>query len=169
MPATTAYIIDTSCLTQAHRVYYPFDIAPSFWDFMKLHFTNGNFVFTNKVAFEIARGNDALTSWAKDQIPTSAELDCHADANIMAHYGNIMSWGNAHSQYSPLAKADFADFDNADPFAVATALEKSVIVVSQEISAPLSRKNIKLPDVCSQFGIHHLDTFTLLRTFGFTM
>lgn len=167
--SAAAYIIDTSCLTQAHRVYYPFDITPSFWDFMKLHFSNGNFVFTNKVAFEISRGKDALTNWAQNQIPLSAELDCHVDANIMAHYGNIMSWGNGHAQYSPLAKSDFADFDNADPFAVATALEKSAIVVSQEISAPSSKKNIKLPDVCSQFGINHIDTFTLLRIFGFTM
>lgn len=167
--AAPVYIIDTSCLTQAHRVYYPFDIAPSFWDFMKFHFTNGNFIYTNKVAFEIARGNDALTNWAQSQIPSSAELDCHADANIMAHYGNIMSWGNGHSQYSSLAKSDFSDFDNADPFAVATALTKSAIVISQEISALSSKKNIKLPDVCSQFGISHIDTFTLLRTFGFTM
>lgn len=167
--STAAYIIDTSCLTQAHRIYYPFDITPSFWDFMKLQFTNGNFVLTNKVAFEIARGKDPLTDWVQNEIPASAKLDCHADANIMAHYGNIMSWANSHTQYNSLAKAEFADFDNADPFAVATALEKAAIVVSQEISAPLSKKIIKLPDVCTQFGINHMDTFTLLRTFGFTM
>jgi hypothetical protein len=56
------YIIDTSCLTQAHRVYYPYDIAPSFWDFMKQKFANGSFIYTNKVAYEIARGKDDLSN-----------------------------------------------------------------------------------------------------------
>jgi hypothetical protein len=168
MPAPV-YIIDTSCLTQAHRVYYPFDIAPSFWNFMKQQFAAGQFIYINKVADEIGRGNDALTSWAQTEIAPALELDCHADANIMGHYGQIMIWGNGHAQYNALAKQEFSDFSNADPFVVATAIEQSAIVVSQEISAPQSQKSIKLPDVCNQFGIQHIDTFTLLRSYGFTM
>lgn len=168
MPAPV-YIIDTSCLTQAHRVYYPYDIAPSFWQFMKQRFTDGSFIYTNKVADEIARGNDVLTSWVQTEITSGLELDCHADANIMAHYGQIMIWGNGHLQYNTLAKQEFADFSNADPFVVAAAINLSGIVVSQEVSAPTSQKSIKLPDVCRQFNVTHIDTFTLLRRFGFTM
>jgi hypothetical protein len=167
--ATPAYIIDTSCLTQAHRMYYPFDIAPSFWDFMKTHFVNGHFILTNKVADEIAKGKDALTNWVQTQLPSSLELDCHSDSAVMAHYGTIMTWGSGHPQFTQLAKTEFADFENADPFVVAAALAKGAIVVSQEISAPAAKKNIKLPDVCAQFHVTHIDTFTLLRTFGFTM
>ncbi|MBL0146082.1 MAG: DUF4411 family protein [Chitinophagaceae bacterium] len=169
MASTPNFIIDTSCLTQAHRVYYPFDIAPSFWDFMLQHFTSGNFILTNKVVDEIAKGKDDITNWMESQLSPSIELNCHEDANIMLHYGSIMAWGNSQAQYTSLAKSEFADFDNADAFLVATAIEKAVIVVSQEISAPLSKKSIKLPDVCTQFGVTHIDTFTLLRTFGFTM
>jgi Domain of unknown function (DUF4411) len=167
--STPAYIIDTSCLTQAHRVYYPYDIAPSFWNFMKQKFTAGSFIYTNKVADEIGRGNDALTSWVQTEIVPVLELNCHADVNIMGNYGQIMVWANSHQQFTTLAKQEFADFTNADPFVVATAIEKSAIVVSQEVSAPGSKKNIKLPDVCTQFNVTHIDTFTLLRTFGFTM
>ncbi len=167
--ASSVYIIDTSSLTQAHRVYYPFDIAPSFWEFMKQQFNNGSFIYTNKVAFEIKRGNDALADWTQTQLSSGIEFDCHTDTSIMGHYGSIMSWGNSNSQYNSTAKRDFSQFDNADPFAVATAIEKSAIVVSQEISAPTSQKNIKLPDVCAQFGVDHIDTFKLLRTLGFTM
>jgi hypothetical protein len=168
MPAPL-YTIDTSCLTQAHRVYYPYDIAPSFWDFMKQKFADGSFIYTNKVADEIAKGKDALASWVQTEIPYGLELDCHANTNIMAHYGQIMVWGNGHPQYTSLAKSDFAEFANADPFVVATAIEKAAIVVSQEVSAPGSKKNIKLPEVCAQFNVVHIDTFTLLRRFGFTM
>lgn len=168
MPTPT-YIIDTSCLTQAHRIYYPYDIAPSFWDFMKQHIISGDFILINKVEDEIAKGKDALTNWMQTQIPSSLIVDCHADPNIIAHYASIMIWGNNHAQYSVLAKNEFSEFDNADPFIVATALAKSAVAVSQEASAPAAKKSIKLPDVCAQFSVPHIDTFTLLRTFGFTM
>ena len=91
--STSFYIIDTSCLTQAHRVYYPYDIAPSFWDFMKQKFLDGSFIYTNKVADEIERGNDALTNWVQTEIVLALELDCHADANIMTNYGQLMGLG----------------------------------------------------------------------------
>ena len=102
------FIIDTSCLTQAHRVYYPFDIAPSFWGFMQQHFTDGDFIITNKVVDEIKKGKDELTNWVQSYL-LSKEFDCHTDANIMAHYGRIMSWGNNHRQYNSLAKQEFSD------------------------------------------------------------
>jgi hypothetical protein len=166
---STEYIIDTSCLTQAHRVYYPFDIAPSYWDFMKYHFNNGQFLLTNKVAFEIIKGNDELTNWMQNNIPASLEIDCHTDANIMTQYGNIMNWGSGNSQFKSIAKTELADFDNADPFVVASAISKQAFVVSQETSAPNSEKRIKLPDICTEFQITHIDTYTLLRAFGFKM
>jgi hypothetical protein len=167
--SSAIYILDTSCLTQAHRIYYPFDIAPSFWDFLKKHVASGDFVVINKVADEIARGRDILATWVNSNIPVSEQLDCNTEAGILNHYASIMTWGSSHPQFSTLAKKEFADFENADPFIVAAALEKSATVVSQEISATSSKKNIKLPDVCSQFRINHIDTFTLLRIYGFTM
>jgi hypothetical protein len=163
------YFIDTSSLTQAHRVYYPFDIAPSFWNFMKTNFINGNFILINKVKDEIDWSSDDLTNWLHTEIPSSLLLNCHVDPGIMTHYGSIMVWGNGHPQFNNDAKAVLSEFDNADPFIVAASLAKSGIVVSQEVSAPFSKKNIKIPDVCSEFGIQHIDTFTLLRKFGFTM
>ncbi len=167
--AAQTFIIDTSCLTTAYRVYYPFDIAPSFWNFMKDRFMEGTFILTNKVLFEIDRGKDDLWDWCHAEIPRHLILDCHSDEAIMSHYGNIMLWGNNHPQYNSLAKQTFSDFENADPFAVAAAMQLNATVVSQEVSAPESVKNIKLPDVCTQFGVGHIDTFKLLRQRGFSM
>jgi hypothetical protein len=150
-------------------MYYPFDITPSFWDFMKQHIGSGGFILINKVTEEIAKGKDALNNWIQTQIPSPLIVDCNADPNIISHYGSIMIWGNSHAQYNTLAKTEFADYENADPFIVATALQRSGTAVSQERSEPAAKKNIKLPDVCTQFGVPHIDTFTLLRTFGFTM
>lgn len=167
--AASTFIIDTSCLTTAYRVYYPFDIAPSFWSFMKNCFLDGTFILTNKVLFEIDRGRDDLTDWCRAEVPANLIFDCHSNEEVMNNYANIMIWGNNHPQYNALAKQSFSDFDNADPFAVATALQLKATVVSQEVSAPGSVRNIKLPDVCAQFGVPHIDTFTLLRQLGFSM
>jgi hypothetical protein len=163
------YILDTSCLTQAFRVYYPFDIAPSFWDFFKNRITGGDFIIIDKVYDEISRGNDDLKTWLQSEIPGSVILDCNGNPRILSNYGALMKWANGHASYNTRAKSDFAEYDNADPWNVAVAIESNAFIVSQEVSAPGSQKNIKLPDVCSQFNVQHIDTFMLLRAVGFKM
>ncbi len=161
------FILDTSCLTQAFRFYYPFDIAPSFWNFLKEGLLSNQFIIIDKVHTEICRGNDDLKIWLNTEIQTSAIFQC--DAVTFGHYGLIMQWANNHNQYNYNAKSDFSEFENADPFVVASAISNSADVVSQEVSAPASVKNIKLPDVCTQFNVRHFDTFSFLRTNGFSM
>lgn len=167
------FVIDTSCLVQASRIYYPFDIAPSFWDFLKQEFHKGTLLMINKVKAEIDRGNDALSQWVQTEIPSNIHIDCNTDSGILANYARIIQWASTHPQYSPLAKSDFAEFEHADPFVVAAAMQTtpqvSTIVVSQEVSAIGSVKNIKLPDVCNQFSVIHIDTFAFLRAVGFSM
>lgn len=162
------FIIDTSCLVQAYRGHYPFDVAPSFWLFMKEQFQNGRFILTSKVFNEIKKGNDDLCEWTKNHIG-SMEFKCHEDMNVMTNYASIMLWATSHPRYSSLAKQIFADYETADPFLVATAMANQGIVVSQEISALQAKSSVKLPDVCSQFNILHLDTVSLLRQLGFSM
>lgn len=60
------------------------------------------------------------------------------------------------------AKAKFAT--GADGWLVAYARAHDAIVVTNEQSAPESRREVKLPDVCSQFGVKHENTFAMLRT-----
>lgn len=161
------FILDTSCLTQAFRFYYPFDIAPSFWNFIKRGILSNQFIIIDKVHAEICRGNDDLKTWLITEIQISTIFQC--DAATLGHYASIMLWGNNHGQYNYNAKTDFSEFDNADPFVIASAISNSANVVSQEISAPTSVKNIKLPDVCTQFNVTHFDTFGFLRANGFSM
>jgi hypothetical protein len=163
----TSFILDTSCLTQAFRVYYPFDIAPSFWEFIKRGIVSGRVIIIDKVHAEICRGNDDLKTWLDTEIAPKDIFHC--DAATLTHYASIMKWGNGHQQYNYNAKLDFSEFDNADPFVVAAAKALTATVVSQETSAPSSVKNIKLPDVCINFNVPHLDTFSFLRSQRFTM
>jgi hypothetical protein len=169
MALNTQYIIDTSSLTQAYRVYYSFDIAPSFWEFVKLQFINGVLMSNDKVYNEIMWGNDDLSNWLKSEVPKNCIIDTKLEAGVIVNYGNCMNWANSHTIFNNKAKAEFADFENADPWVLSCAINKNLTVVSQEVSAPLSQKNIKLPDACLQFNVRHIDTFSFLRETNFKM
>ena len=73
----------------------------------------------------------------------------------------IMSWVQRHPRYFNYAKAKFATA--ADGWLVAYALVHSSTVVTNERSAPKSRREVKLPDLCDQFSVRHANTFTMLR------
>lgn len=51
----------------------------------------------------------------------------------------------------------------ADGWLVARVLVRDANVVTREQSAPESRKEIRLPDVCDQFGVRRDNTFATLR------
>ncbi|MDE2795692.1 MAG: DUF4411 family protein [Gemmatimonadota bacterium] len=51
----------------------------------------------------------------------------------------------------------------ADGWLVAYARVHGATVVTNEQSAPESRKEIKLPDVCDRFGVLRANTFAMLR------
>ena len=69
---------------------------------------------------------------------------------------------NQNLQYNDRAKAEFAR--GADGWLVAYAQVEPVIVVTNEQPAPSSKRRIKLPDVCDQFGVRWEDTFSMLRS-----
>ena len=60
-------------------------------------------------------------------------------------------WVQRHPRYFDHAKAKFAT--GADGWLVACARVQGATVVTNEQSAPESRKEIKLPDVCDRFPL----------------
>ena len=80
---------------------------------------------------------------------------------VVRVYTDIMMWVQRHPKYLDLAKAKFAT--GADGWLVAYARVHGATVVTNEQSAPESRREIKLPDVCDQFGVQRENTFAMLR------
>lgn len=169
MPSKLKYILDTSCLTQAYRTYYSFDIAPSFWKFLEEQFSNGIITTNDKVFEEVKKGKDALYDWMRNDIVKNNIFDTKTDAGVLGHYAHLMDWSNSQSQYKQRAKDQFALYENADPWVISCALDADLKIVSQEVSAPQSKINIKVPDVCKEFSVIHIDTFAFLAELGFRM
>ena len=80
---------------------------------------------------------------------------------VVQAYRDVMLWTQRHPRYFDHAKAKFAT--GADGWLVAYARVHGTIVVTNEQSAPESRKEVKLPDVCDQFGVQRDNTFMMLR------
>ncbi len=163
------YLLDASMFIQAHRNYYAFDLAPGFWNNLLSAANEGMIKSIDKVYKEIERGQDELFEWVETSLPAGFFADTDNSAAILNAYQNLMEWAAAHLQYNDNAKSEFAEYDYADPWLVATALVKRYVVVSQEVADGGIKRKIPLPNVCQEFGVRHIDTFTFLRECNFRM
>ncbi|KQS26657.1 DUF4411 family protein [Dyadobacter sp. Leaf189] len=163
------YVIDTSSFTQAHRAYYSFKIAPTFWNFLDEQFKCKTITSIDKVYDEIKRGKDKLYEWICLDGIKSNLIDTKKEPGILQHYGNLMQWANGIERLKQNARDEFATFENADPWIVCCAMHYELIVVSQETLSPFSKSRIFIPDVCEAFSIRHINTFEFLEDIGFKM
>ncbi len=159
------YIVDSDVFITAKNRYYAFDICPGFWRSLLNHHDKGRIFSIDRVRNEllVGRKSEDLVQWVSNQLPGSFFLEVDSE-DVASAYTEIMMWAQRHPQYFDYAKAKFAT--GADGWLVAYAKVHGVIVVTNEQPAPESKKEIKLPDVCSQFSVSYKDTFFMLRDLG---
>lgn len=162
----SVYVVDTNFFIQAHRAYYPLDVASSFWRKVKQLADDGKIISIDKVKQEIYKNNDALRQWCKENLPTEFFKDT---SEIMDIYSQVVNWATSRNDhYLPQALAEFLDVEEADAFIVAFTLadNNNRIVVTQEISEPFRKGKVKIPDACMALNIQYvnsMDMFRLLR------
>jgi hypothetical protein len=162
MPHRKRYIIDADVFITAKNRYYAFDICPAFWKNIIIRHNDGRVCSIDRVKGELLTGRktEDLVVWVKKEVPESFFEDVDDEA-IADKYSQIMLWSHRHPQYTDAAKAKFAT--GADGWLVAFGAIRHSIVVTNEGSAPNSKHEFKLPDVCQKFGVEHRDTFQMLR------
>ena len=163
----SVYVVDSNFFIQAHRVYYPLDVAFSYWQKVKQLAYDHKIFSIDKVKEEIYGHNDDLEVWCKENLPKGFFKDT---AKVMSEYRRISGWAvSRRDHYSPNALNEFLDADEADAFLVAYALssEKNVIV-TQEVSEPYRKNKVKIPDVCAAFDVECLNVMKMFRQLGET-
>lgn len=158
------YILDSNILIYPNRTTHPFDIHPTFWEKMSLILNRDKIESIDKVKSEIYSHEDDLTNWCKSNLPNEF---WNSSTHSITEYAEIQNWAQT-KDYNDRALADFANHTNADPFLASFALHekrnsKEVTIVTQEISSPESKRVIKLPDVCIEFGIRYIDLNDFFR------
>ena len=162
MMAARTYLVDSDVLITAKNLYYAFDICPGFWRSLLHHHREGQVFSIDRVRNELLAGRrtEDLVQWVRDEVPEGFFLPAETD-EVTRVYTEIMMWVHRHPAYLDHAKAKFAT--GADGWLVACAQVHGAIVVTNEQPAPLSRKDVKLPDVCDEFRVPRDNTFDMLR------
>ncbi len=157
----TRYLPDADVLIAAYRNRYPPDLFPGFWDWLIHHLATGHLLIIDRVSAEIIHPLE-LSQWIKqatnDYFPTTATPP------VANAYQQLMDWVQENSQFTPVARADFAR--GADGWLAAYAIVHGAVVVTNEVSAPDAKRKVPLPDLCNQFQIRSMNTIAMLRAFG---
>jgi hypothetical protein len=158
------FLLDSNVFIEAAKRYYAFDIAPTFWDQLVHHARNGRLLSIDRVKDELDRQRDKLSCWANDQF--HSYFASTGEQEVMKRYVDIISWAYAQSQFTLAAKREFAHADNADAWLVAYATAKGCTVVTHEQHDPNIKRRIPIPNICREFYVPWVDTFTMLRQLG---
>ena len=157
------FLVDSDVFIAAKNLYYSFDICPGFWTSVVHHHRNGRVFSVDRVRSELLAGHrtEDLVRWVRDDVPDRFFVPVDTEPVLNA-YMDVMMWVQRQSTYYDHAKAKFAT--GADGWLVAYARVHGATVVTNEQSAPESRREVKLPDVCHEFDVRCDNTFVMLRS-----
>lgn len=161
------YLLDANVFIEAHRRYYSFDIAPSFWGSLKNLAEGSHICSIDKIQNELCPSTtspDRLNQWTSEQF--SDYFKSVDEADVLSSYSEIQSWSASSTHFTDEAKREFAQ--NADAWIVAYAKAKGYTVVTHEGNNPQKRNRILIPVACAEFGIPYTDTFNMLRNLNVT-
>ena len=152
------YLLDANIFIQSNRAHYGLDFVPAFWDWLEHGHQAGVLCSIDKIKEELDAGQDDLTSWATGHKP----LFLSVDQTVGPSLAQLAAWATSPTAaYSAAAVAEF--LSSADYQLVAYALAHKHVVVTYEVSAPGSKKKIKIPDACLAMGVKSIDPYKMLR------
>lgn len=155
-------LVDSDVFITARNRYYSFDICPGSWKSVVHHRQEGRVFSIDRVRSELLAGQrtDDLVRWVEENVPRDFFLPVDTDA-VASAFEKVMMWVQRHPKYFDHAKAKFAT--GADGWLVACGQVNGATVVTNEQSAPESRRQVKLPDVCDAFEVRRANIFDMLR------
>jgi predicted nucleic acid-binding protein len=150
------YLLDTNVFIQAKNLHYGLDFCPAFWQWLLDNNVTGGVFSIDKVADEIAAGDDELTDWAKQH---GSGLFRATDAAVAAQFGQVSDWVTSQ-QYKDAAISTFMQV--ADFYLIAHALAGNFTVVTHEVPAN-SQLRVKIPNVCAGLCLRFMTPYEMLR------
>lgn len=152
----TPYLLDANVFIQAKNLHYGFDFCPAFWEWLEVQNATGKVASIEKVADEIASGEDDLSNWVHKM---GRKFFLPADDKVLPALGTVSTWASSQG-YDPAAVATFLQV--ADYWLVAHALAHRFTVVTHEVPAN-SAKKIKIPNACIGLKVRCINPYEMLR------
>lgn len=151
-----AYLLDANVFIQAKNLHYGLDFCPAFWEWLIRQNQAGNVFSIEKVADELAAGDDDLSRWAR---PRGTDFFLPPDETLLGALQQVSRWVTAQ-QYAPAAVS--TSLQVADYYLVAHALGHGHVVVTHEVPSDGARK-VKIPNVCIGLKIKVMSPYEMLR------
>jgi len=150
------YCVDTSGWLDGWQRHYPSDVFPTLWTKIDALVTAGEIISSEEVYFELERKSDDLHDWVKARkqmlVPLDEAIQIRA-VTLLTEYPRLVDTLRGRSK--------------ADPFVIATAMERNAVVVTGEIiSGNLDKPRI--PDVCQVKTIRCINFLQMIRELKLT-
>jgi hypothetical protein len=159
------FLLDSNFFIQAHRMHYPIDVFPGFWNRVSELANNGLIISIDKVYAEIAAGKDDLHAWC---VANLAHTFFHDTRSVIAEYSELSRWAASRAgHYTQSALVEFLDASEADAWLVAYAKANNNVIVTHEVSDLQSKKRIKIPDA-GFVPVECVNTIEMFRRLGQT-
>jgi hypothetical protein len=148
--------VDTSGWLDGWQRHYPKDVFPSLWTKLDALIAAGEIISSEEVYVELQRKADDLHDWIKDRkqmlVPLEEAIQTRA-LELLAEFPRLVDTLRNRSK--------------ADPFVIATAMERNAVIVTGEILTGNLDKP-RIPDVCRVKTIRCINFLEMIRELKLT-
>ncbi len=149
------FCVDTSGWLDGWRRNYPPDVFKTLWVSIEMLIERGEIISSEEVYVELAKKDDDLHKWIKARksmlIPTEEAIQERV-AELLSKYPRLVDTLKGRSQ--------------ADPFVIATAVERQAVVVTGEVTGTPERPRI--PFVCQVENVRCITFLQMIRELRLT-
>lgn len=165
MPSSTRYLIDSDVLISAKNLHYQPGFCEAFWTWIVAAHKAGLVFSIDKVRDELLAGDDddPLYEWAQKPELETFFLASEPGAQ---KWRELAKWA-VECGFLTAAIEKFLSARSADAWLIAfAAAGGNFVIVTNEVSAPQSKRSVKLPDAAAAIGVKTISLFELLQLFA---
>jgi hypothetical protein len=157
------YLLDANAFIEAKDRYYGFDICPGYWSSLLVQHDSKRLFSIDRIADELNEQDDVVKQWIENEVPDTFFKKTE-DQAVIDKFQEMVKWVYSQPQFTDAAKTEFASV--ADGWVIAYAAVNGLIVVTHEQFAPEAKRKVPMPNVCVEFDVEYVDTFSMLRELG---
>lgn len=165
MPGSVKYLFDADVLIRAKNDSHFFDVNPEFWGWLEEGNAKGAFFSVDKVRDEVCGGNkdiaDPLREWATKPGMDSFFL---LTKGCLSEWTKLAAWADGNG-FKSGALEKFLNVRSGDAWLISYAMKHGgFTIVTHELSDPLSKRTIKLPDAAKAMGVPTISPNVVIKT-----
>lgn len=145
--------------------------AKPFWDQILTHIENGDIAILDLVKEELQNGNedDQLKLWI--ELANIGNFIDRREPDILNEYAAVLQYIQECGYYNDTALNRWAQRTIVDPWLIAAAKAKRMVLVTQEtnfhrLDIKNQTKNIRIPDVAKAFNVEIMTLFDMMCELG---